>query len=174
VDAFYAMETKEYIVIRHAIPHDLPQVANIYNSYVLAGCTTMDTELKDADYYQSVLDGFSDREALMVMVDKELVLGWGIIKRYSDRLGYQLACETAVYLCEKHISKGYGTQIKKHLIELCRHFGYHHLVARIFAENTRSIEYNKKLGYEIVGVQREIGFVRDQRKDIVIMQLILN
>ncbi|MCB0644269.1 MAG: GNAT family N-acetyltransferase, partial [Phaeodactylibacter sp.] len=70
--------------------------------------------------------------------------------------------------------KGYGTRMKLFLIERCRELEYHHLVAKIFATNTASIEYNRKLGYEIVGQQREIGFKNGMWMDIVIMSLLLD
>ena len=47
-------------------------------------------------------------------------------------------------------------------------------MAKVWADNKASIEYNKKLGYEIVGKQREIGFVNGKWRDIIIMQLILD
>ncbi len=101
------------------------------------------------------------------------VIGWGIIKRYSDRSGYRFCCETAVYLSRNQVGHGYGTKIKIALIDRCKEFGYHHLVAKIFADNIKSIEYNKRLGYEIVGTQNEIGYKNNRWQDIVIMQLVL-
>ena len=58
--------------------------------------------------------------------------------------GYAKACETAIYLRSAETRKGYGTLMKKWIIEKCRELGYHHLVAKIFSSNSASIEYNKK------------------------------
>jgi phosphinothricin acetyltransferase len=64
--------------------------------------------------------------------------------------------------------------IKKWLIDKCRELNYHHMVAKIFSVNEASIAYNRKLGYELVGTQREIGFVDGAWQDVTIMQLILD
>ena len=40
--------------------------------------------------------------------------------------------------------------------------------------NVASIEYNKRLGYEVVGVQKEIGIIDCRWQDVVIMQLVLD
>ena len=64
--------------------------------------------------------------------------------------------------------------MKEALIARCKEYGYHHLVAKIFADNKASINYNKKFGYEIVGRQREIGFKNGRWQDVVIMQLVLD
>lgn len=52
----------------------------------------------------------------------------------------------------------------------CRELNYHHLVAKIFAVNETSIKYNERLGYTIVGQQKEIGWKDGQWTDVVIMQ----
>ena len=49
-----------------------------------------------------------------------------------------------------------------------------HLVAKIWARNEVSVSYNLKLGYEIVGVQRKIGFVNGEWVDVVIMQYVFD
>ena len=71
------------------------------------------------------------------------------------------------------LGQGIGSRIKRALIARCRELGYHHLVAKLLADNVASIEYNRKLGYEVVGVQREIGFKEGRWCDVVILQLIL-
>ena len=159
--------------LRNADFADTLAVAEIYNQYIKQGLSTMDRQLKTADDIQSWLDGFSDREALLVLEKKDQIIGWGIIKKYSDREGYRYACETAVYLTKEEVGKGYGTCIKKAIIERCRQMNYHHLVAKIFSDNVGSIVYNQNLGYEIVGEQKEIGIRNGKWMNVTIMQLIL-
>jgi L-amino acid N-acyltransferase YncA len=157
-----------------ASPDAYQAIADIYNVYVRDGGQTMEERIHTAEDIAAWVAKFHDREGLFVLTSANKLLGWGIIKRYSDREGYRLACETAVYLWPEERGKGYGKFIKKELIKICREWNYHHLVAKIFASNEGSIVYNQKLGYEIVGRQREIGFKKGQWVDIVIMQLILD
>lgn len=157
--------------IRLATAADYAAVASIYNEYIALGNASMEETLKQPTDIAAWVQHFHDRERLYVMTAAEQVIGWGIIKRYSDREGYRFACETAVYLTQRQLGKGYGTQFKRFLIERCQEMNYHHLVAKIFATNTASIEYNRKLGYEIVGTQKEIGFKDGRWIDVVIMGL---
>ena len=152
---------------------DAKSVMEIYNEHIAAGNSTMDQQLKSLTEIEDWFKGFWELELIVMLEDEKKVLGWGIIKRYSDREGYAKACETAIYLKSTEIHKGYGTQAKKWIIEKCRELGYHHLVAKIFSSNTTSIEYNKKLGYELVGKQREIGYADGQWQDVTILQLII-
>ena len=152
---------------------DAKSVLEIYNEHIADGNSTMDQEHKTLADIEDWFKGFWERELIVMLEDEDNVLGWGIIKRYSDREGYAKACETAIYLRSAETRKGYGTLMKKWIIEKCRELGYHHLVAKIFSSNTASIEYNKNLGYEMVGELKEIGFVDGQWQDVTIMQLLI-
>lgn len=152
---------------------DYESIATIYNEHILAGKSTMEEQVYSAKMIGEWVKKFSEREELWVLKREAACIGWGIIKKYSPREGYRFAAETAVYLKGEETRKGYGSFIKRALIERCKGLHYHHLVAKIFAVNTASIAYNEQLGYEIVGRQKEIGFKNGQWTDIVIMQLIL-
>ena len=178
------------LTFRDATADDAAVIAEIYNASIVAGGVTMDQELKSPGDVRRQLASFSPREAILLLerghvdpkgrrqVDpkgrQQNILGWGIIKKYSDRTGYRFACETAVYLRRDQTGRGLGTRIKLALIERCRRYGYRHLVAKILADNVASVEYNKKLGYEVVGTQRQIGYVNGRWLDVVILQLILD
>ena len=154
-------------------PSAYAEVAEIYNSYILQNGYTMDCELKVADNIAAWVQQFNDREMLYIAQVEEKIVGWAIIKRYSDREGYRTTAETAVYLKGNATGKGYGTTIKKFLIEKCKELEYRHLVAKIWAANKASLEYNLKLGYEIVGTQKNIGFKNGEWIDVTIMQYLI-
>jgi L-amino acid N-acyltransferase len=153
---------------------DAKTVMEIYNQHIAARNSTMDQHPKSLAEIEQWFADFSSRELIVMLEDGQNTIGWGIIKRYSDREGYDKACETAIYLSQSEMRKGYGTHLKLWVIEKCRELDYHHLVAKIFSTNIGSIAYNKKLGYKLVGTQREIGLVDGEWKDVTIMQLILD
>jgi len=154
-------------------PENYAAIADIYNEYIRQGGQTMEEQLHTAENIAGWVNAFGERERLLVLKKDNRILGWGIIKKYSPRAGYRFACETAIYLRPEERRKGYGSLMKKQLIEECRELDYHHLVAKIFVSNEASIAYNLKLGYEIVGQQKEIGFKNGEWVDIVIMQYII-
>lgn len=160
--------------IRDCLLTDAGAIAEIYNEQIRSGVSTMITEEKSEATIEALIKGFSERETILVLETAGSLIGWGSIKRYSDRSGYRSCCETSVFLRSDKIRMGYGSRIKLALIERCRAYQYHHLVAKIFAENTGSIEYNLRLGYEVVGRQHEIGYRNGHWQDVIIMQLILD
>lgn len=157
--------------IRVAQSLDTERIAQIYNHYL--GDGTMDLEEKTGLYFQRVLEKQTEKERFYVLEFQKHIVGWGQIKKYSDRMGYQFAAETSVYLDPDFLGRGWGTLLKKIIIADCKKLTYKHLVAKIWERNKISILYNQKLGYEIVGIQKAIGFVDGQWIDVVIMQLVL-
>ena len=160
------------MTIRKANDGDASAMAEIFNQYI--GLATMDLEEKSSGDYIQILRDLHPREAIYVIDDHGKAIGWGIIKRYSYKEGYSRACETSVFIHEKYRGKGYGTQMKKHLIDRSKYLGYRHLVAKIWASNKVSINYNLKLGYTIVGVQQKVGFIEGKWIDVVIMQYLID
>ena len=50
----------------------------------------------------------------------------------------------------------------------------HTMVACIDSDNTNSIAFHKKLGYQHVGQMKEIGYKFERYRDMTLMQLMLN
>lgn len=152
--------------IRLATEYDLSRVAEIYNNYL--GKSTMDLEQATAANYRKYLT--AEREQLSVAEIDSQLIGWSLIKKYSDRIGYGKSCETSTFLSASFVGKGYGSTLKKHTMKACQTLGYTHLVAKIMSINETSINYNLKLGYEIVGEQKNIGFINGKYHNVTIMQ----
>lgn len=165
--------------VRAAQPADAEAIAAIYNATVDAGDASMDEAHRAAADVRRRLAELGRREAVLVLEEwapgaAARVVGWGTLERYSPRAGYRFAAETAVYLRRNRVRRGLGTRVKRALIERARELGVHHLVAKVLSANRASVEYNLRLGYEIVGVQREIGWRNGQRLDVTILQLVLD
>ena len=156
--------------IRSATEGDFSAMAEIYNQYI--GVSTMDLKTKTASYFEDLMLKQDDSEGLFVVESPSQILGWGILKKYSNREGYAKAAETSVYIDSDHRAKGCGRAMKAHLMAEAKRKGYKHLVAKIWANNQTSIQYNLKFGYSIVGTQNQIGFVNGEWIDVVIMQYV--
>ena len=168
------MTQLDELTIRDATPADCPAIAEILNESIAAGDATMVDDPRTPDDIRRRMDGFSRREGYLILERQGKVLGWGVIKLYSDRPGYRFCCETSVFVRRSEIRQGYGSRLKRVVIERCRAYGYHHILARIFADNVASIEYNLRFGYEVVGIQREIGFKNGHWQDVAVLQLVLD
>jgi L-amino acid N-acyltransferase YncA len=137
----------------------------------------MDTQPATAGRYLDQLHALTLRESLLVASPKGLddqVQGWGIVKRYSDRPGYHVACETSVYVDEEHQGQGVGAAIQSELLRRAKTLGYRHIVAKILAVNTESIAFHRRFGFEDAGLQRRIGLIDGVWQDVAIMQHLID
>ena len=127
-----------------------------------------------AQEFLSFLESLGERQILLVAEIDSRLLGYGLIKSYSDRPGYRVACETSIYLDRQETGRGIGTALQSALIEHCRKFEYHHVVTKIWASNSGSLRFHEKFGFELVGVQKQVGHLAGQWKDVAILQLLLH
>ena len=167
------MDTPRDIRIRPVAQPDFEAIAHIYNESIAKGGITMDTEPKQAKDIRSIVQKLGNREVLLVAVLAAEVVGWGIVRKYSDRPGYQVCCETSVYLSSRQIGKGYGKALQTALMAQVATYGYHHIVAKIIANNQASIQFHQQFGFSPVGIQKEIGLIENQWYDVLIMQCLL-
>ena len=159
--------------IRLAASVDWDEMAHIYNEAIHSGRSTMDLIPVDTNYFRKLIDGFTSRECLLVAEQAKHIAGWGIVKQYSDRPGYALACETSVYVAEDFHGQGVGTALQSAVIQKAWGYGYRHLVAKILAVNEASIRFHHHFDYQIAGIQKKIGFLNGIWHDIIIMQGLL-
>ena len=156
--------------IRDACVADYSVFAAIYNEAIESRRATMDTEPIAAGYFETYR---ADDQALLAAVLDGEPLGWGIVKRYSDRPGYRVACETSLYFYAEHTGQGYGGRLLDALVERAAALAYAHLVAKILAVNKASVRFHERHGFEVVGIQRRIGKLDGHWQDVVILQRIL-
>lgn len=158
--------------IRPATLHDCEALSAIYAQSLDARDSCMEITTSP-EKFQSILHHQGPRECLLVVTRGSEIVGYGVVKAYSDRIGYRVACETSIYLDRGQAGKGYGSMLQQALIDRCREFEYHHVVAKIWASNSGSIRFHQRFGYEMVGVQKEVGHLAGEWKDVAILQLLL-
>ncbi|HEX7070494.1 MAG TPA: GNAT family N-acetyltransferase [Rhodothermales bacterium] len=161
-------------IIRPCTESDVSAVASILNESIAARDSTLMLEPVSDATVLGWMAHFNDRERLFVLEEAGVVVGWGIIRRYSDREGYRLTCETSIFLRRSERGRGLGSFLQRALMDRCRELGYHHLVAKIFADNQTSIRLHQRFGYRMVGVQKEIGIVDGRWQDVAILQYVFD
>lgn len=159
-------------MIRPARPEDAEAIARIQRQSVEAMDSTMAAPATTEEILQQ-LGAMGEREAWLVVEESDRVVGWGVVKQYSPRPGYRLCCETSIFLDRGLRGRGLGQRLQRELLDRAVALAYHHVVAKIWAENADSIRFHERFGYERVGVQREIGWVGNRWRDVAIMQKIL-
>jgi L-amino acid N-acyltransferase YncA len=103
----------------------------------------------------------------------EIVLGFGSLSSFRERSGYSATAENSVYVDRAQRGKGVGQALLAELMVLASAHGFHSLIARIAGHNETSIGLHRAAGFELVGVEREVGRKHRQWLDVVELQRLL-
>ena len=103
----------------------------------------------------------------------EIVLGFGSLSPFRERSGYSATAENSVYVDRAQRGRGVGRALLAELIELASAHGFHSLIARVAGHNETSIGLHTAAGFEVVGVEREVGRKHRQWLDVVELQRLL-
>lgn len=157
--------------VRGARPADAPAIAAIYDAAVDRGGMTLDTHPITATLYAEQMAA-SDHLLLVVEVAGR-VRAWGRLVPWSAKHGYRSSAEASVFVALDAVRQGHGLRLLNALVEAAPGLGYHHIVGRVWTENTSSLAICLEAGFEQVGVQREVGRVGGRWVDVTILQRIV-
>ncbi len=161
------------VLVRQARADDLPEISRIYNYAILNTTSTFDTEPKTVEQWQDMLAKQTEAYPLLVAESGGRVAGWGVLRPAVDRSAARFTVENAVYVDPDFQGRGIGSALLSELIERARANGYHAIVAMVVAGNEASERLHRRLGFEQVGLMREIGWKFDRWLDLIVMEKLL-
>jgi L-amino acid N-acyltransferase len=158
---------------RLATLDDAAAIADIYNHEVLTSTVTFDLEPRTLDEQRTWLATRSGAYAAIVAVADDTVVGFASLSPYKDRAAYSTSVENSVYVHPDHQGRGVGKLLLVELLDTARSHGFHAVFARVVGGHDASIRLHERFGFEIVGVEREVGRKFGQWLDVVLMQNLL-
>jgi phosphinothricin acetyltransferase len=160
--------------LRLAEPTDADAIRRIYNAEVLGSTATFDLRPRSVDEQAAWMEEHRGTYPAVVVVDGSgSVLGFGSLSSYRDRPSYSTTVENSVYVAEEHRGKGVGRVLLDELVRLGTIHGFHSMVARVGGDNEPSIALHRACGFELVGVEREIGRKFNRWLDVAVLQRML-
>ncbi len=171
--------------IRLASPEDAEAIRAIYNVEVLGSTNTFDMVARTKEEQEAWLLEHRGVHPAIVAVDpptsgvghvgahNEIVLGFGSLSAFRERSGYAATAENSVYVDRAQRGRGIGRALLAELLTLASAHGFHSVIARIAGHNETSIGLHRAAGFELVGVEREVGRKHRQWLDVVELQRLL-
>jgi L-amino acid N-acyltransferase YncA len=163
------------VVLRLATVADAGAIADIYNYEVLHTVATLDLVPRSIESQRQWLTARSGAFAAIVAVDQETaqVVGFAALSAYKERAAYATTVEDSIYVHREFGGQGIGKLLLRHLIDIARESGFHVMMARIEASGTASRALHASCGFELVGMEREVGRKFKRWLDVVSMQRML-
>ncbi len=157
---------------------DASAILEIYNREVLESTATFDLVPRTLE---EQVDYILDRSGGLVVIVAEddethearAITGFGSLSFYRDRPAYRTSVENSVYVHRDHRRRGVGDLILAELIELARLHGFHAMLARIAEAQEASVALHQRHGFELVGIEKEVGRKFNQWRDCALMQRLI-
>jgi L-amino acid N-acyltransferase len=156
--------------VRLATLDDAEAIRAIYNPEVLESTVTFDLVPRSLEDQQAWIDAHSGTYPAIVAEAEGDICGFGSLTAYKERPAYRTSVEDSVYVHRGFQGRGVGNLLLTSLVNLAADHGFHAMFARIVGGHDASIRLHQKCGFEIVGVEKEVGRKFGQWLDVVIMQ----
>ena len=162
------------ISLRAAEISDAEAIRTIYNHEVVHTAATFDLVPRTLDDQVSWLQARSGAfSAIVAIADTGEVVGFGALSPYKERAAYRTSVEDSVYVRRDLGGQGVGSLVLGRLVEVAADSGFHAIFARINASGEASIALHRKWGFELVGIEREVGRKFNRWHDVALMQRLL-
>jgi phosphinothricin acetyltransferase len=167
------------ISLRLATLADAQQIREIYNHEVLNTTATFDLVPRSLSDQEQWITARSGAFAALVAVDSEeasgrTVVGFGSLSPYKERAAYRTSVEDSVYVRRDRNGEGIGKRIVTELLQVATMSGFHAVFARISTVGQASMALHRSCGFELVGIEREVGRKFNRWLDVAIMQALLS
>lgn len=158
--------------VRPAELDDLSAITEIYNEAILTTTATFDAEPKTEAEQRPWFTSHGPRNPVLVVELDGVVVGWASLSEWSDRCAYSGTAEISLYVKQEFRGRGIGRKLFEAIIQEGDKVGLHTVIARIAVGNNESIHLHESVGFEHIGIMREVGRKFGKLLDVCLMQKI--
>lgn len=161
--------------VRLARLEDAEAIRAIYNVEVTSSTCTFDLVPRSLADQQRWIAEHTGAHPAVVAVDAARggVVGFGSLGPYRSRPAYSTTVEDSVYVRRDQHRRGVGRALLSELCRLATLHGFHAVIGRIVGGHQASIGLHEACGFEVVGIEREVGRKFGRWLDVVVTERLL-
>jgi L-amino acid N-acyltransferase YncA len=161
--------------IRDADPaRDAPACAAIYAPHVKGSPVSFEERAPEAAEMAARIERYGYSHAFLIAEREGRVVGYAYATAFNERPAYRWSTSVSVYVAEEARGGGVGCSLYNALFDRLRERGFRMACAGITLPNEASVGLHESLGFELVGVNREIGWKEGAWRDVGWYQLELS
>jgi L-amino acid N-acyltransferase len=160
--------------IRLATLDDAAAIRAIYNLEVETSTATFDLVGRSLEDQRTWISARQGVFSAVVAEEAGEVVGFASLSPYKERAAYRTTVEDSVYVGRARHGQGVGRALLSHMVDVAAASGFHAVMARIEAGGTASRALHAACGFELVGVEREVGRKFNRWLDVAVMQCLLH
>jgi L-amino acid N-acyltransferase YncA len=160
--------------LRPAQLADAEAIRRIYNVEVLSTTVTFDLVERSVQEQREWLEDHQGAYPAIVAIIDNQIAGFAALSPYRPRPAYSTTAEDSVYVDANYRGQGVGLALLREIIVRAKTHGFHSVVARITGDHAASIGLHKRCGFELLGIEREIGRKFGRWLDVALMQRMID
>lgn len=158
--------TASRVTIRSARREDAAAIQAIYAPFVEGTAISFEEIPPSVEEMARRIAGTQDRYPYLVAVEAERVVGFAYASQHRTRAAYRRSVDVTGYVAETARRTGIGKLLYGELLSELAQGGFHAAFAGIALPNPASIALHESVGFEPVGVYREVGFKLGRWHDV--------
>ncbi|MRS14986.1 GNAT family N-acetyltransferase [Enterobacteriaceae bacterium RIT691] len=163
--------------IREANADDAHAIAALYAWHVLNGRASFEETPPSVDEMRERMKAISQQGLpWLVALYRGIIVGYCYASQYRPRPAYRYTIEESIYVDASMTGRGVGSALLTRLIEICEKGEWRQMVAVIGDGNNNagSLQLHKKLGFDVAGQLRSVGYKMGDWRDTLLVQRPLN
>ena len=160
-------------MIRPAAAGDAAGCLAIYAPFVLDTWVSFETEVPDAAEMARRISANSASHGWVVADVGGTIAGYAYGSAHRTRAAYASSCDVAIYVDPAYGRRGIGRALYAQLLPILAERGFHAAFAGIAQPNEGSVALHQAMGFEPVGIYREVGWKLGDWRDVSWWQRLL-
>jgi L-amino acid N-acyltransferase YncA len=143
--------------VRQIVMQDAPAVQAIYAPYVTDTAISFEEVPPDVREIERRIAVLLPQYPYLVAEVDGRVIGYAYACEHRTRSAYRTSIDVAVYVAPDAHRLGVARRLYSHLLPAAADLGYHAAFAGIALPNESSVGLHEAMGFESVGIYREVG-----------------
>ena len=137
---------------------DTGAVLSVYKHFVENTIISFEYEAPTRDEYAERIITNTEKYPWLACFQDTETVGFAYASAHRYRPAYQWSAELTIYLASNFQTKGIGRILYETLFSLLKIQGYYTVFAGVSLPNEKSVGFHRALGFEEVGVFKNIGY----------------
>ncbi len=152
--------------VRQIVIGDAPSVQAIYAPYVTDTTVSFEEVPPDIMEVERRIAAILPRYPYLVAEEDGRVVGYAYASEHRTRAAYRTSVDVTVYVAPGAQRRGVARRLYSHLLPAAASLGYHAAFAGIALPNLASVGLPEAMGFEPIGIYREVGRKFDAWHDV--------
>jgi phosphinothricin acetyltransferase len=160
--------------IREANPSDGPAISRIYAPFVQNTPVTFEEQFPDGPAMSRRIEESIQSFPFLIAETNNQPIGYAYATTHRARASFRWSVEVSIYVEPAHHRRGIGRALYGTLLPLLAEQGFFVAIAGITLPNAASVRLHESIGFEQIGIYKNIGFKLGQWRDVGWWQKQLN